>query len=430
MLARRAVLSAPLLMLLLAAFAVASGPQPDSSGPFLYIATNGDDANACTLAAPCATLPHAASLATPGTTVFVRGGTYSIGASQTITAIGTAPAPITIRAYQLEVPLFDASAAPLGMYESAVKVLQSEYVTVHGLSVCCSSGRGLTVSESSHVTLSSNHVTETWDRAIGGAGDNITIRNNVVDRVILSNQARTSSGGWSAAIASWALWDLTPSRDWVVEGNEVSRAYGECFLAAQLIGFTYRFNHANGCYSVDMYVDRASDGVIYGNTFEATIPGFERLDTGRNAHGILFASESGDNPISPSNIEVSSNVIGPDVTHGVSWWTDPENTGSSNTYHDLTVTRNRIIGTWSAPVSFEAVGSGAPSPCCNVLSNNVLSGNPDFAEPAAWTVSGNVQWRSQPRTPPTFGTRGAGAPWSYLLAETTGVEFRASRPLD
>src|SRR5882724_8591153 len=66
-----------------------------------YVATNGNDHNAGTLAAPFQTIQHAASLAKPGDTVLIRGGTYH--EKVTPARSGTAALPITYQAYNNEV---------------------------------------------------------------------------------------------------------------------------------------------------------------------------------------------------------------------------------------------------------------------------------------------------------------------------------------
>ncbi|MDB5356353.1 MAG: carbohydrate-binding cenc domain protein [Phycisphaerales bacterium] len=65
-----------------------------------YVSTSGSDGNAGTLAAPLASIQHAADLARPGDTVFVRGGVYH----ETVTPArsGSSGAPITFTSYNDE----------------------------------------------------------------------------------------------------------------------------------------------------------------------------------------------------------------------------------------------------------------------------------------------------------------------------------------
>ncbi len=75
-----------------------------------YVSSSGNDANPGTLAAPFATLQCAVTHLTPGSTLYIRQGTYygpvSIGQS------GTSASPMTLRAYPGECPILDG-ASPL-----------------------------------------------------------------------------------------------------------------------------------------------------------------------------------------------------------------------------------------------------------------------------------------------------------------------------
>ena len=64
-----------------------------------YVATNGSDSNAGTLAAPLATIQKAVSLVSAGGTIAVRGGTYALSTNITISKSGTSSAPITLTNY-------------------------------------------------------------------------------------------------------------------------------------------------------------------------------------------------------------------------------------------------------------------------------------------------------------------------------------------
>jgi len=78
----------------------------------LYVATNGNDANAGTLAAPLATIQKAVSLVTAGGTIAVRGGTYALSTNIQITKSGTSSAPIALTNYQSEKVIVDGEALP------------------------------------------------------------------------------------------------------------------------------------------------------------------------------------------------------------------------------------------------------------------------------------------------------------------------------
>lgn len=74
--------------------------NPVVTGPAKYVATTGSDANTGTFDSPFRTIQKAASVAQPGDTIYIRGGTYR----ETIvpTNSGTADKPITFKAYNNE----------------------------------------------------------------------------------------------------------------------------------------------------------------------------------------------------------------------------------------------------------------------------------------------------------------------------------------
>ena len=92
---------------------------PASAATTLFVATNGNDANPGTQAAPLATIQRAVALAAPGTTIVIRGGTYRLTTNVQVRTSGTAAAPITMAAFAGERPVIDgdllpASHTPLG----------------------------------------------------------------------------------------------------------------------------------------------------------------------------------------------------------------------------------------------------------------------------------------------------------------------------
>jgi hypothetical protein len=81
-------------------------------GRVLYMSPNGSDSAAGSASAPWRTLAGAVGKLKPGDTLYVRGGTY---ANQTLNwqVSGTASAPIWVKAYPGETPVFDGSSTRL-----------------------------------------------------------------------------------------------------------------------------------------------------------------------------------------------------------------------------------------------------------------------------------------------------------------------------
>jgi hypothetical protein len=103
----------------LAAGAVALSPVfAQAATATLYVATNGSDGNAGTVAAPLKTIQKAVSLVSAGGTIAVRGGTYALTSNITIAKSGTSGAPITLASYSGEHVVIDGEA--LGYTPGAV----------------------------------------------------------------------------------------------------------------------------------------------------------------------------------------------------------------------------------------------------------------------------------------------------------------------
>ena len=79
-----------------------------------FVSTTGNDANSGTLASPFATLGKAASVAQPGQTIYMRGGTYLPNATIHITNSGTLGNRISLLAYPGEFPFLNFTNQPYG----------------------------------------------------------------------------------------------------------------------------------------------------------------------------------------------------------------------------------------------------------------------------------------------------------------------------
>lgn len=105
--ANTSLLSGALLALLLSACngggsgeGQAGSPAQESCAACLYVSTAGSDSNPGSYSSPFLTIQHAASVAVPGQTVFIRGGTYREAVTPALS--GTSPQPITYAAYSGE----------------------------------------------------------------------------------------------------------------------------------------------------------------------------------------------------------------------------------------------------------------------------------------------------------------------------------------
>src|SRR5215470_5041338 len=110
-----------------------------------YVAPNGSDSNAGTMAAPWATLQKGVNTAVAGDTVWIRGGTYKIttpatsGAGINFTKSGTSDtARIKYWAYPGETPVFDFTDLVISTTGYTMGfVVTGSWLHFKGLEICC-----------------------------------------------------------------------------------------------------------------------------------------------------------------------------------------------------------------------------------------------------------------------------------------------------
>lgn len=182
----------------------------------LYVAPDGNDSAAGTPTAPLRTLDRAARLATPGTTIFMRGGLYrnadygqpfagrtSMNVAR-ITTSGTASAPITLRPNGNEIVKIESDV-------NGIMFANANYWVVENLDIQGSraaldydkamadwwvdgatalDGRGIANNGSQHITLRGNIVHD-----FPGAG----ISSNDADWITVSGNIIYNNGWWTTA---------------------------------------------------------------------------------------------------------------------------------------------------------------------------------------------------------------------------------------
>jgi len=158
-----------------------------------YVAGTGSDRNAgTTLAAPFATLQHAANLTKPGDTVMVLNGTYVVPCTQCdvldITTSGTAGAPITYQAYRGQSPVINFKTGWNGIN------IQASYITINGFNV----GGGRTMVSLAYAQANASNLNNYLTSANGivvGCGTQQTYSHVVIE----NNTVHDAPGGGIAS---------------------------------------------------------------------------------------------------------------------------------------------------------------------------------------------------------------------------------------
>jgi hypothetical protein len=169
--------------LLLSPLLALAGPAAPAT---YHVAPNGNDASPGTLAAPFATIQHAADLVLPGDTVLLRAGNFH--QVVTVSRSGTTGQEIVFAAYPGETPVLDGTALLPGEWLGGiVHVLNAAHIRVRGLTARNAGpgmqAAGFLVEDSQHVTLEGNVTDDTTSSGIGVWGcEDVTLEDNELIR--------------------------------------------------------------------------------------------------------------------------------------------------------------------------------------------------------------------------------------------------------
>lgn len=245
-----------------------------AAGNVYYVSPTGSDTNPGTAAAPFKTFAKAISQLNAGDTLNVYAGVYN--EQLKITKSGTSTSGITIQGLsgKIIIDMKGASAAGLDV--------RGSYVTVSNLIV--RNSREICVNlTGSNITVNALVVHECGSHGIqANNASNINILNNGVFRTVLSNEARTASGGWGSAIK------VRESTNVLIQGNIVYNNYGEG-IGTRGTNVTIRANTVYDNFSVNIYTN-SENALIERNLVYCTAnSGFER--NGQPAAGISMGEE-------------------------------------------------------------------------------------------------------------------------------------------
>jgi hypothetical protein len=121
----------------------------ESSATQYFVAANGSDSKTGTITSPFLTLSKAVGLSTllPGDTIYVRGGTYALGSTVSISKAGTKDSLYHLFAYPNERPVFNFSTQSSS---DGIKV-NGKYWYVRGIESCYAYHNGIAVNGSYNI---------------------------------------------------------------------------------------------------------------------------------------------------------------------------------------------------------------------------------------------------------------------------------------
>jgi hypothetical protein len=318
-------------MLAVTVWAVATRtPGTRDERPAYYVAPQGDDTNPGTESAPWATLQKAADTAVPGSTVYVRGGTYAQRVDINVSG-SASEGPIAFRNYPDEHPVLDGESLEVPADLSGMITIDSQsYITIEGLEIrgyrTDQAGHNptgiLIIGESTHVRIEGNHVHDmgtTFQGRSGGDAFGIAVYGTsasqpVTDLRIIGNEVDHLMLGSSESLALNGNVDRFEVTNNVVHDNNN--------IGIAVIGF-------EGTAS-DPTVDQARNGVVRGNlVYNIDSYGNPAYGRSRSADGIYVDGGR--------DVLVEANVIH-DVNIGMEFAS--EHTGRST--RNVTVHNNLV----------------------------------------------------------------------------------------
>lgn len=127
-------------------------PTPSPIAGSYYVSPTGSDNNTGSSSAPFYSISKAITVAAaPGSTIYVRGGTYNYDTTISLSQSGTASAKINLLAYPGEKPVLNFSTQIYGAANRAFNLL-GDYWYIKGLEICYAGDNGMKI-EGSHNTI-------------------------------------------------------------------------------------------------------------------------------------------------------------------------------------------------------------------------------------------------------------------------------------
>jgi hypothetical protein len=126
-----------------------SGISEDVLSQPYYVSATGSDSNSGTLTSPFKTIAKAVTMVQAGETIYVRGGTYILTATITLSKSGTENARISLITYPGEKPVLDFSSQTLSGSNRGV-VLTGSYWHIRGLNITGAGDNGMIISGGSN----------------------------------------------------------------------------------------------------------------------------------------------------------------------------------------------------------------------------------------------------------------------------------------
>lgn len=240
-----------------------------ASGPVYYIAEDGNDRNDGSIDSPWQTLQHAADVAAPGSTVYVREGVYNQKLHITRSGSETGGA-IVFAGYPNETAVLDGEGLPVDDIEGLVEIDNASYVTIKELEL-----RNYKTSVNGEVPAGIY---------VHGAGQKISLLDNRIHDIANTSKPEGDDleGRDAHGIAVYGTESGEALRELTIDGNELYDLVlgsSESLVVngnVDTFAITNNLIHDNDNIGIDLIgfegtadneaVDQARNGTVKGNT--------------------------------------------------------------------------------------------------------------------------------------------------------------------
>lgn len=264
----------PLRLFLMAALMVLAPSLCQAAAK--YVATTGNDSNPGTLAKPWRTIQKAASVATAGSTVFIRGGVYT--ERVTIGVSGSASGGfITFSSYPNEKAIVDGTGLVVPVSGNGLFLIEDRsYVIIKGFEI-------------------RNYKTTTRDKVpvgihVRGSSHHIRLLNNTIHHI--QHNATTTPGIDAHGIAVYGTNPLQAITGLVIQGNDLySLKLGSSealVVNGNVDGFKIVANTVHDCNNI------AIDAIGFEGV--SADPATDQARNGTIAHNLIYNINSYGNP--------------------------------------------------------------------------------------------------------------------------------------
>lgn len=318
--------------LLIAAVLIAiRGDNPAAAAPtnkHYYVAPAGSDSNPGTVAAPFKTIQHGINQARPGDTVFLRGGVYV--ETFKVRASGTPGNPITVQSYPGETAVVDGQytlpavpsrgwdgcnntvSPPVCFHYAPLVRIEGSYVTLEGIVVRRSLGRGIVISSNdgqtpTGIVLRNNVVHDLRDAGliIQDASQILVEGNEIYHSGSFATHDRSGTElGWPVAVNAIRSTNIT------YRGNKIHRNWGEGMSTGRgTVGVFVDKNEIYDNFALQIYVHRSHQVYVTNNLIYCTNhPDF--LRQGNPSSGIIVNNETQfSDYITVEDVRITNNIV-------------------------------------------------------------------------------------------------------------------------